>query len=100
MDPKDRPNLLGASILAFVLGAIMLGLSVLARARGENVEFEGVLVGICLLALSALAYAKRRELAAMSPEEQDRYWATKDAEWQATADAHARAMLGKDYDKK
>ncbi|HTK04838.1 MAG TPA: hypothetical protein VL500_04600 [Candidatus Eisenbacteria bacterium] len=100
MDRNDRPNLLGAAFLAFALGAIMLGLSLLARIRGEHVEFEGVLVGVCLFVLGAFARAKHRELAAMTPEERDRYWARKDAEWRDTADAHARAVLGKDYDKK
>lgn len=97
MDRNDRPNLLGAAVLAFILGAIMLGLSALALFQGDHPGKDGVFAGAALLVLSALALGTHRKLMRMAPEERDRFWSRKDAAWRETADAHARARLGPDY---
>lgn len=100
MQHRDHPNMLGAAIFAAVLGTVLLGLSLYAKVRGEEVDRGGVFLGVALLIGSVAAYEHRKVLAAMTPEERDRYWARKDAEWRATADAHARSVLGIDYDRK
>jgi hypothetical protein len=97
---RERPNLIGVAALAFILGALLLGLSFCAKLRGEEAGTDTVLLGIALLIGSAAAYGLHRDLAALSPEERDRYYERKDAEWRDTADAYARSMLGRDYRKK
>jgi hypothetical protein len=96
----DRPNLLAAAVLAFALGALLLGLSLYGKFRGEETDSGALLLGAALLVAGVAALEQHKRLKAMTPEERDRYWARKDAEWRATADAHARARLGRDYDKK
>lgn len=98
---RDRPpNMLGVSILALILGLTVLGLAVHAKLRGEAVDTEGVFLGVMFLVGSAAAFEHHRTLKAMTPSERALHWARKDAEWRATADAHARSVLGRDYDKK
>jgi hypothetical protein len=97
---NERPNLSGVAALAFILGALLLGLSFHAKLRGEEAGTDSVLLGVALLIGSAAAYGLHKNLAAMTPEERDRYWSRKDAEDRAAADSYARHMLGKDYDKK
>ena len=92
--------MLGISVFALMLGLVMLGLAVHAKFRGETADASGVLLGAALLVGSVAAYEHHKMLKGMTPEERERYWARKDAEWRATADAHARSVLGRDYDKK
>lgn len=99
-DVHDHPNMLGAAIFASVLGLILLILSLCAKVRGETPETGGVLLGIGLVVGGLAAFEHHKILKAMTPEERERYWSRKDAEWRATADAHARSVLGRDYDKK
>ncbi len=94
-EPDRPPNMLAAAILASVLG-----LASYAKFRGEPAGTDAVLLGVMLLAGGAAAYGRHKALLAMTPEARARYWARKDAEWRATADAHARSVLGRDYDKK
>ncbi|HTM68924.1 MAG TPA: hypothetical protein VL426_06535 [Candidatus Binatia bacterium] len=98
MERKDHPNLPAAALLAFAFGMLMLGLSLYGVHRGERIGADAIIVTVASFALAAMAAGKHRQLSAMTPAERDRYWALKGAAWRATADAHARARLGDDYD--
>lgn len=98
MDRNAHPNMLGAAFLAAAFGVVLLGLSLFARLRGEQVEAGSVVMGAGMLALAALAAGLHRKLSRMSPEERDRFWSARDAEWRETAAARARAELGRDLD--
>src|SRR5690242_11790342 len=55
MERKDHPNLLGAAILAAVIGMLLLVLSLHAKLTGGTADTNGVLMGAALLVIAGLA---------------------------------------------
>lgn len=73
-DSGSHPNMLGATLIAGVLGAIMTALVINEIVTTGTTTFTSVLFTVVLLGLAVMSFRVHRKLAGMTFEQREAYW--------------------------